>query len=159
MNLTYLLIGGNLGNRLENLQQAREWIGAEAGPIVSASSIYETAAWGKTDQPAFLNQVLLVQTQFPPQPLLEKILSIEQLMGRRRMEKLGPRLIDIDILFFNESIVDAPGLSIPHPQLHLRRFTMEPLNEIAPDYIHPVFHKTIAELLRECPDLLAVKKL
>ena len=159
MNQTYLLIGGNLGNRKENLQQARELIAAEAGPILGFSSLYETEAWGMEDQPAFLNQVLLVSTDKSARQLLSTILAIEHHMGRERTQKFGPRLIDIDILFYNSEIIDESGLSIPHPQLHLRRFTLKPLNEVAPDLIHPVLHKSISDLLRECPDPLAVKKL
>jgi 2-amino-4-hydroxy-6-hydroxymethyldihydropteridine diphosphokinase len=159
MNQTYLLIGGNLGNRQENLQKARELIGAEAGPILDFSALYETEAWGMKEQPAFLNQVLRVSTNKSPQQLLSSILAIEHQMGRERIQKFGPRLIDIDILFYNDEIIDEPGLSIPHPQLHLRRFTLEPLNEIASHFIHPILQKSISVLLKECPDPLAVKKL
>ena len=159
MNQTYLLIGGNLGNRLENLEKARGLIAAVAGRILSSSSIYETEAWGMIHQPAFLNQVLLISTDLTPQQLLPGLLTIEHEMGRERTQKFGPRTIDIDILFFNDEIIEQPGLSIPHAQLHLRRFTLEPLNEIAPGYIHPIFKESISNLLRQCPDPLSVKKL
>ena len=159
MNQTYLLIGGNLGNRFNNLEKARSLIAAVIGKIINASAVYETEAWGIKEQPAFLNQVLIVSTSLDPDQLLSRILSIEHEMGRERTQKFGPRSIDIDILFYNQEIIDQPGLIIPHPQLHLRRFTLEPLNEISPSFIHPLFDKSIAELLQECPDNLVVKKL
>ena len=159
MNQTYLLIGGNLGNREKNLEKARQLIAAEAGQVGKSSSLYETEAWGIQDQPPFLNQVLLVWTKLDPRQLLSTILDIEHQMGRERFEKFGPRSIDIDILFFNEEIIDEPGLTIPHPQLHLRRFTLQPLQELAPSFIHPVLNKSVSDLLAECPDPLAVKKL
>jgi len=159
MNQTYLLIGGNLGNRQKNLENAKELIAAKAGQVGKSSSLYETEAWGMRDQPAFLNQVLVLFTKLDPRQLLSTILDIEHQMGRERTQKFGPRAIDIDILFYNEAIIDEPGLTIPHPQLHLRKFTLEPLHEIAPAFIHPVLHKSITDLLKECPDPLAVKKL
>src|SRR3981081_3731857 len=110
MNRTYLLIGGNLGNRMENLEKAREWIADEIGTFLAISPVYETDAWGKTDQPPFLNQVLLLKTTLSPEELLNKILDIEQKMGRQRNEKFGPRIIDVDILFFNDDIINKPGL-------------------------------------------------
>ena len=159
MNQTYLLIGGNLGNRQEILEKARQLIAANAGQVRKFSSLYETEAWGMQDQPAFLNQVLFVVTELDPKQLLSTILAIEHQMGRERTLKFGPRSIDIDILFYNDEIVVEPGLTIPHPQLHLRRFTLEPMNEIAPAYFHPVIKKSVSDLLRDCPDSLAVKKL
>jgi 2-amino-4-hydroxy-6-hydroxymethyldihydropteridine diphosphokinase len=159
MNQTYLLIGGNLGNRLENLAESRRLIEANAGQVSKSSSLYETEAWGMEDQPAFLNQVLRLDTELDPRQLLATILDIEHQMGRERIQKFGPRSIDIDILFFNDAIIDEPGLSIPHPQLHLRRFTLDPLNEIASSFLHPVLKKSVSALLKECPDQLAVKKL
>jgi 2-amino-4-hydroxy-6-hydroxymethyldihydropteridine diphosphokinase len=158
MNQTYLLIGGNLGNREQNLRRAIESIATKLGTVVQASSIYETEAWGMQDQPAFLNQVLLVETKLDPLQLLQTILSIEEEMGRKRKEKFGPRIIDIDILFFGNMVTNQTDLTIPHPQLHLRRFTLEPLNEIASGYVHPVLQKTISELLAESADPLVVKK-
>jgi 2-amino-4-hydroxy-6-hydroxymethyldihydropteridine diphosphokinase len=159
MNETYLLIGGNLGNRHENMEQARNLLKKEVGKIAKISSLYETAAWGKVDQPSFLNQVLLVTTGLGAAESLAAILHIEHQMGRERIQKFGPRIIDIDILFFNSDIIEEPGLAVPHPQLHLRRFTLEPMNEIAPGFIHPVLKKSISDLLLDCPDPLAVKKL
>lgn len=159
MNRTYLLIGGNVGNRHENLEKAAQLIDEQAGKIVQRSAIYETEAWGKSDQPAFLNQVLEVETGHGPQPLLHAILQIEQGMGRERKEKYGPRTIDIDILLYEDIELDTDELVIPHPQMHLRRFALSPLAEIAPQVIHPFFKKSIDQLLLECKDELTVKKL
>lgn len=159
MNRTYLLIGGNVGNRHQNLEKAAQLIDEQAGKVVNRSALYETEAWGKSDQPAFLNQVLEIETSHEPHPLLDAILQIEQEMGRERKEKYGPRTIDIDILLYNDLELDTDELVIPHPQMHLRRFALSPLAEIAPDTIHPFFKKSIDQLLLECTDKLAVKKL
>lgn len=155
---TYLLLGGNLGDRPSYLSQAREGIGAQVGRILRCSSLYETAAWGNTAQPAFLNQVLAVQTSLEPEQLLQKINSLEQELGRVRQEHWGARVIDIDILFYGDLVLQSQRLTVPHPQLHLRRFTLMPLAEIAPALLHPVLGKTIAELLAACPDELEVRR-
>jgi len=159
MNQTYLLIGGNMGNRQENLEIATRRIAATIGEIKQSSAIYETEAWGLEEQPAFLNQVLLVSSTLNAQQVLKQTLNIEHYMGRARIQKFGPRIIDIDILFFNRDIIHEPGLNVPHPQLHLRRFTLKPLNDIAPQFRHPELGKTISDLLSTCPDPLTVKKL
>ncbi|HET6254837.1 MAG TPA: 2-amino-4-hydroxy-6-hydroxymethyldihydropteridine diphosphokinase [Puia sp.] len=159
MNISYLLIGGNQGDRLARLAAAKDHIRSAGGNILLASSIYETAAWGKTDQPDFLNQALKVSTGQDAPAWLSTLLGIEEKMGRRRQERYGPRTIDIDILFFNNSIIREPQLTIPHPEIQNRRFALEPLEEIAPLLIHPVLGKTIRELLAECTDPLAVKQL
>ena len=158
MNKVFLLIGGNMGDRLQNLHQAIALLSATCGPVIQQSAVYETAAWGKTDQAAFLNQALLLTTSLTPQELITTILSVEEEMGRLRMEKNGPRVIDIDIIFYNELVMQEPNLTIPHPQLQNRRFVLVPLHEIAPTFVHPVLHKTITELLEECKDDLAVEK-
>ena len=158
MNEVYLLTGGNIGNRLEYLSRAKEQIEKRCGSILKESSVYETAAWGKEDQGAFLNQVLKIETTLQPGELLKTILEIEEYLGRKRELKYGPRTIDIDILFFNGEIINHEGLKIPHPQMQNRRFVLVPLNEIAPGKIHPVFQKPVSQLLDECPDLLEVKK-
>jgi 2-amino-4-hydroxy-6-hydroxymethyldihydropteridine diphosphokinase len=158
MNKVFLLIGGNMGDRLQNLHQAIALLSATCGQVIQQSVVYETAAWGKTDQPAFLNQALLLTTALTPHELITTILSVEEKMGRLRMEKNGPRVIDIDIIFYNELVMHEPHLTIPHPQLQNRRFVLVPLYEIAPQFVHPVFHKTIAQLLEECVDDLAVVK-
>jgi 2-amino-4-hydroxy-6-hydroxymethyldihydropteridine diphosphokinase len=157
MNKVFLLIGGNMGDRLQNLHQAIALLSATCGPLLQQSAVYETAAWGKTDQPSFLNQALLLTTGLQPPGLITTILSVEEKMGRLRMEKFGPRVIDIDILFYDEVVMNEPNLTIPHPQLQNRRFVLVPMQEIAPELVHPVFHKTITQLLEECPDTLAVK--
>ena len=158
MNKSYLLIGGNVGNRAGFLQEAAGFINEAAGTITRASAVYETAAWGKTDQAAFLNQALELVTPLEAAPLMEALLQIEEQMGRLRREKYGPRVIDIDILLYNEAISQEPLLTIPHPQLANRRFALVPLNELAGAYVHPLIKKTIAQLLLECPDPLPVKK-
>ena len=158
MNNVYLLIGGNVGDRLRNLQQAVTAINNTCGNVVRQSAIYETAAWGKTDQQPFLNQALLLETPFTASQLLQHTLEAEALLGRVRQERYGPRIIDIDILFFNYDIVSEPELTIPHPEIQNRRFALTPLAEIAPDYLHPVLKKSVDQLLQECPDMLEVKR-
>ena len=159
MNTAYLLIGGNLGDRNNNLAEAVRLINSECGTVIKSSSLYETAAWGKSDQPDFLNQALQIQTELNARQLIRKLLKIEKRMGRIRSEKMGPRIIDIDILLFNNEIHELPFLSIPHPEMQKRRFALQPLAEIDPDLKHPVLKKTIQQLLDECPDQLEVKKL
>jgi 2-amino-4-hydroxy-6-hydroxymethyldihydropteridine diphosphokinase len=159
MNDVYLLIGGNLGERFATLKKTTELIEQYAGRIVARSAIYETSAWGLEDQPAFLNEVVMIDTQLPPPALLQKLLTIEEMLGRKRLEKYGPRIIDIDILLYGNEVVNEPHLKIPHPFLPDRRFALTPLCEIAPTLKHPVLHKTIAELLDGCTDTLAVEKI
>ncbi|MGB3006218.1 MAG: 2-amino-4-hydroxy-6-hydroxymethyldihydropteridine diphosphokinase [Chitinophagaceae bacterium] len=158
MNTAFLLLGGNLGNRTGNLAQAKEFISSECGRIHAVSSLYETAAWGNTEQPSFLNQALSLSTELSAKQLLRRLLKAEKKMGRIREEKYGPRIIDIDILFFNAEIHNSTILKLPHPEIQNRRFALLPLVEIAPDFIHPVLKKSITELLKECPDTLPVKK-
>ncbi len=159
MNNAYLLIGGNMGDRLANLTSAIKAIKAQIGNIIQHSSIYETAAWGMEDQPSFLNQALLIETNFEAEDLLNNLLKIEIQMGRIRNQPLGPRTIDLDIIFFNDQIIHSETLSIPHPHMQKRNFVLNPLNEIAPEFIHPVFNKTIHQLLIDCTDsLLCIKK-
>lgn len=159
MNIAYLLIGGNLGNRSANLQKAIHLIEQNCGQIVQLSAIYETAAWGLTDQPSFYNQAIKLQTILEPVTLMQQLLNIETEMGRIRTIKLGPRIIDLDMLFYDQRILNTDFLVIPHPAITKRRFALLPLAEIAPQFIHPVYSKTIELLLVECPDQLDVQKL
>lgn len=158
-NEVYLITGGNIGDRQRFLSEARRMIAKRCGFIEAASAFYETAAWGKTDQPSYLNQCLLLHTQLAPKELLDELLSIEEELGRVRIEKYGSRTIDIDILFYNDEVVNQPGLHLPHPQMVRRRFVLECLNELAPQKKHPVLQQTVAELLAACTDTLAVKKI
>jgi len=159
MRTAYLLIGGNLGNRKENLSKAVSLINEQCGSLTRSSSIYETEAWGNTDQPSFLNQALEISTSLTARQLMRRVLKIEEEMGRVRKEKLGPRIIDIDILFFENEIHDLRFLKIPHPEIQNRRFVLAPLAEINSTLQHPVLKKSIEELLEECPDNLEVKKI
>ena len=158
MHKTYLLLGSNMGNSQKQLDIAQKHIEKKIGPIIRSSSLYQTAAWGRTDQPDFLNQVIIVETGLTAPATMEAILFIEKKMGRLRTEKNAPRIIDIDILFFNKAVINEAHLQVPHPQLQNRRFVLIPLNELSANFIHPVYQKTIHQLLRVCPDKLAVKK-
>ena len=158
MHSIFLLLGGNLGNRLENLQKAARFIERRIGDIMAESAYYETAPWGKEDQPFFLNQVIKLNTSMPPLKLLDTILSIEEKLGRKREEHWGERTIDIDILLYGSEIIEMPQLTIPHKLLHERRFVLMPLNEIAADLIHPVMQKSMKKLLADLDDDLSVQK-
>ena len=158
MNRSFLLLGSNLGNRKINFETARSLIEQQGGAIIQLSSLYETAAWGKTDQPLFLNQAMEIETELSAGQLMEQLLKIEKMMGRERKEKYDPRMIDIDILLFNEEQYDLPSLKIPHPEMQNRRFALIPLAEIASNMQHPVSGKSISQLLKECPDKLDVTK-
>ncbi|MDB5262594.1 MAG: 2-amino-4-hydroxy-6-hydroxymethyldihydropteridine diphosphokinase [Adhaeribacter sp.] len=156
MPATYLLLGSNQGQRASFLAAATALLANQAGPVTRKSAIYETAAWGLEDQAAFLNQVLQVSTDLSPEKLLVQINLIEIELGRERIIKWGARVIDIDILYYDDLVLQSPELIIPHPHLQARRFTLMPLAEIAPAFRHPVFGKTNQELLAECPDNLPV---
>ena len=158
MNGIYLGIGGNKGNRSKYLEQARLLISNELGTIIKTSTIYQTAAWGKTNQQDFYNQVLFVKSPLSPTESIKKCLVIETALGRERSNKWDSRTIDIDILFYNHEIINSKNLQVPHPYLHERNFVLVPLHEIAPHFIHPVFRKKILTLLKQSPDQLAVKK-
>jgi len=158
MNRTYLLLGSNMGNSQELLTDAIYQIKKHTGKLIRSSALYSTAAWGNTDQPDFLNQVIVIETQQSAAETLQSILSIEKKMGRVRTVKNAPRIIDIDILFFNKEIIDQPDLIVPHPEIQNRRFVLIPLNEIAPGFIHPVLNKSVQHLLKQCKDPLNVKK-
>lgn len=156
---THLLLGTNLGNRVNNLKQAETLIIQQCGTIIISSSIYETAAWGITEQPNFLNKIIEITTPLSAQTLLKTTLQIEESMGRKRTIKMGPRIIDIDILFMqNFNNITSPTLKIPHPAIAERRFVLIPLVELMPNYIHPILQKSMNQLLQECTDDLSVKK-
>ena len=159
MNRIFLLLGTNLGQKSQNLFAAQNMIEERIGVIRDISSVYETAPWGKQDQPAFYNQVLTLDTSLDPQETLKSLQEIELTLGRVRKERWGERLIDIDILYFNHDVIKEPSLRVPHPGIPNRRFTLVPLVEIAPDHIHPQLGKTQKELLQECPDHLEVQPL
>lgn len=159
MHTAYLLTGSNLGDRTSYLQQAYRLIEQYCGTIQSASSFYQTAAWGLADQPDFYNQALALQTNLQPAALMQQLLDIEQIIGRKRNIKMGPRIIDIDILLLDEAIINTDLLITPHPFLQDRKFALLPLAEIAPGVMHPVLHKTVQQLLYECPDTLNVHKI
>ncbi len=159
INTSILLTGSNVGDRLQNLRTAREiLIGEGYCSLVSESSVYETGAWGNINQSAFLNQAIAVKTALQPLELLHVILNIEKQMGRERNEKWEPRLIDIDIIFYNDEVIKTEALVLPHPFVHERKFALVPLAEIIPDWVHPVFQKTVSTLLQEVNDPLEVKK-
>ncbi len=151
----YLLLGSNMSDKQQQLTTAIAKI-TKDNQVVKRSSIYETAAWGNTDQPTFYNQVVQITTSFRPLELLTHLLSIEQAMGRVRKVKWGQRIIDIDILYYGSQIINTNELSLPHREIQNRRFTLVPMVEIAPKFVHPIFHKNQKELLSLCNDGLAV---
>lgn len=155
----FLLLGSNLGTRQDNLLHATTLIEHEVGKIVKASGFYQTAAWGITDQPYFLNQALEITSALDPAHLLTTLLSIESRMGRIRKEKWGERIIDIDMLYYGKHILQSNLLTLPHPGIAYRRFVLEPLAEIAPDFVHPLLNKPTTLLLEECKDSLTVMRL
>lgn len=157
MNEAYLILGGNKGDILLNFNRALLSIEKSVGIIIKKSKIYRTAAWGNTHQPDFLNQAICIQTKLSPLPLLKELIKMEESLGRIRDElKWAERTIDIDILFYNDEVIDTPDLKIPHPYIQERKFVLVPLNEIASDFIHPVYNLTINSLLNKCSDTLNV---
>lgn len=155
---TFLLLGSNQGDRMQMLQAARVRMEILAGPMVAASPIYETAAWGDANQPAYLNQAIALDTTLEPAVLLSTLLAVEQSLGRVRKTKWEPRPIDIDILLYGDTVLEQPDLTIPHPAMAERRFVLMPLADIAGEVKHPVTGLTIAEMLSACTDNLEVKK-
>ncbi|HMQ48929.1 MAG TPA: 2-amino-4-hydroxy-6-hydroxymethyldihydropteridine diphosphokinase [Saprospiraceae bacterium] len=157
MNTLYLHTGSNLGDKMANLSAAYGLIGQTIGAIIRSSSLYVTAPWGITDQPDFFNQALEVETSMSPHEVLSQIHDIESLLGRKRVIKWGSRVIDIDILFYNDWIITESELTIPHPFLHERNFVLIPLLEIAPNLVHPLLGLSIQQLAAQANDPLNVK--
>ena len=157
INKVYLGLGSNIGNREENLQTAQRFITEKFGTIISSSSIYETTAWGLTEQNAFLNQVICIETKFLPIVVLRIVLDTEKVMGRIREQKWGARVIDIDVLYHANEVITTENLIIPHPLIQERKFVLVPLCEIAGQFIHPKLQKTNLQLLEICQDLGEIK--
>lgn len=153
----FLSLGTNLGNRLTNLQNARESLCPDV-EIIQISPIYITQPWGYLDQPEFLNQVVEARTELEPLPLLYFLKAIEREMGRSSTFRYGPRLIDLDILFYGDRVVTEEGLQIPHDRLHKRAFVLVPLNDLVPDFIHPVLKLSVHEMLKKV-DVEGIQKL
>ena len=159
MNRIYLLLGSNLGEPIKQLSKAKSFITSKIGPIIRSSSLYVTKAWGNTRQPDFINQVIIINTELTPEKLMDTILKIEASLGRIRKQKNDPRTIDIDILFYNKLILQSKNLVIPHPLMQARNFVLYPLNELSPNFVHPIFNKSIHQLLLTCQDTLTVNKI
>lgn len=152
----YLITGSNQGERWETLMAAKAELEEGVGPLVAESAVYETAPWGKTDQPAFLNQVLHFRASILPADLLQLCLRIERKHGRKRRVQWDARTLDIDILFFGQQVIIEEDLIVPHPHLHERRFVLEPMNSLASEWIHPVMNLSVRRLLELCNDKLPV---
>ena len=157
VNKVVLLLGTNMGNRMQNINEALTHISGKIGDIEKQSSLYKTDAWGNTSQDYFINRALIISTHLSAIQVLAQIQTIEKLMGRERGTKWEPRIIDIDILFFNNQIIKLPFLQIPHPEFANRKFAILPLMEINPKLKHPVLQLNIEEILDKCTDTLAVK--
>ena len=150
--ITYLSLGGNLGNTIEIFQNSREILTKKVGKITQLSSLYQTAAWGPIPQNDFINQVIEVETKLSAQELMDVLLEIELQQGRVRQERWGPRTLDLDIIFFGEQLISTENLEIPHPRMEDRKFVLIPMVEINPNLIHPISRKSIRQILLECKD-------
>jgi len=158
MHKVFILLGSNQGERMQYLNKAKKMVAERCGKILKESFVYETAAWGNSKQASFLNQVINISTDLPADDLMKNLLLIENKLGRIRKEKFGPRTIDLDILFYDDLVYHSTVVTIPHPAIQDRRFVLIPLVEIAPRKMHPVYLKTVSSLLKECTDMLNVKK-
>ena len=156
MNTLYLILGGNLGDRKANIDEALRLIEVSLGDLLKVSKYYQTAAWGNTQQPDFLNLACAVATEKDADECLNILLVIEQSLGRVRLEKWGARLIDIDILYFNNDIIATENLTVPHPEIANRKFVLVPLCDIAPRFVHPQLQWTNQQLLAQLNDPLEV---
>lgn len=145
----YLSLGTNLGDRAANLKQAITSLPPQMR-VKAKSKVYETPPWGYTEQDAFLNQVVKVTTYLEPEPLLKHLKRLEVALGRKATFRYGPRLIDLDILFFDDLVYESPALTIPHPHVHERGFVLLPMMDIAPDHVHPVTKRSIREMIALC---------
>ncbi len=155
----YVLLGSNLGDRSGNLQRALRHIGTEAGRIVRTSAVYESQPWGEPDQPDFYNQVVEVNTALPAEALLLALQAIEKVMGKHKIGKWRERLIDLDLLYYRNRIIRTGRLTVPHPEIQHRKFTLLPLCELAPDEMHPLLRLTHRQLLAASRDTLQVRML
>ena len=153
----FLQLGSNMGDRVNYLNLAKKYIEDEIGSILNESRIYESTPWGVNNQANYLNEVIEVNTIDDPCTILKKILYIEKKLGRVRKRKWSSRVIDIDIIFYSSIIINKKNLIIPHEYMHKRKFVLYPLNEIAADFIHPVFKKTVNKLMLKCTDKNEIK--
>lgn len=159
MHKLFLAFGSNLGDRGKNIQDAIVQLESFGMKMIKSSRLYETKPVGKTDQPDFYNMVAEFKTEMSPEDMMLHIHTVERALKRVRKEKWGPRTIDIDILFVGDKVINQEGLVVPHPRLHERNFVLVPLNEIAPDFVHPIYQKTVSELLNQSSDKSIVRPL
>lgn len=156
MKKIYLLLGSNIGNRIKNIDKAKQLIESKIGKISKQSNLYETEPWGEKEQEDFLNQAIEVESKLKPKALMKQIAELEQLIGREETYKWGPREIDIDVLFYGDEMISEVDITIPHPFIHERLFTLIPLKDICPQKVHPIFGATVTELIDMCEDVCEV---